>query len=146
MRLVMRPLNVWPTRVTVERIKPPFRADWSATKALLKREAKALNCEAREIIVELCVQPGDIRNDGELRAQFRTPSMPGVIVNVIDMHGKNLRLYADQYYHWLGNARAIALTLVALRAVNRYGIGTGHEAYVGFRELPPAPQPIGRTA
>lgn len=142
MKLIVRPMQYWPMRLHIERTKPPFRADWSATRALLRREAKALNCEAVQVVLELAVTPADIRHDGELRAQFRPPGMPGVIAYVIGPTGQSLRLYTDRYTTWLGNARAIALTMNALRAVGRYGVGSGNEAYIGFQELP-APAIVG---
>jgi hypothetical protein len=40
--------------------------------------------------------------------------------------------------------RAIALGLEALRKVERYGMGSGAEQYVGFQALPPA-TPMGQA-
>lgn len=43
-------------------------------------------------------------------------------------------LATDTYEHWQANVRAIALTLEALRAVDRYGATQGRQ-YAGFQQL-----------
>jgi len=138
MRVVMRPLTAWPVLLRVDRIKPPFRAEWPSTKQLLAFEARKLNHQAADVIVGIACDERDITLNGELRYNFRAPMHPGVIVGVINSNDMPLLFYTDQYTTWQGNARAIALTLVQLRAVKRYGVGSGNEAYVGYQQLPVA--------
>lgn len=87
----------------------------------------------------------DIRLDGQIRASAPVPEHPGVILafdarklmdNFAGSKG-GLSFVQDHY----DNLRSIALTLEALRTVDRYG-GTEHgEQYQGFRTLPSAPVP-----
>jgi hypothetical protein len=50
------------------------------------------------------------------------------------MKVERLVFATDAYEDWQHNVRAIALTLEALRAVDRYGT-TGGRQYAGFRQL-----------
>jgi hypothetical protein len=59
-------------------------------------------------------------------------------------HG-SLSYPCDKFSHWQDNLRAIALSMEALRKVDRYGVTRGGEQYRGFAALPPA-QPIDHLA
>lgn len=134
MRIAMRPLTGWPVVLRVEHTKAPFRADWAATRQLLEVEARMLNHQATQCSLFVAVRDHELRADGEVRSTFRAPRHPGVMVKVLNPAFRTLCFYTDQYDTWLGNARAIALTLRQLRAVQRYGVGAGNEAYIGFQE------------
>ncbi len=115
-----------------------FKASWSTTVDQLQRELEHL--KARDVVVEIGVEPKDLRLDGTLRASAR-PSHPGVRVSFQSKHGPLSytcdtyeRAYGWQMESWQANVRAIVLTLEALRAVDRYGATKG-EQYAGFKEL-----------
>lgn len=115
------------------RHKPsPFSARWTDTEQLLLREVKALR--GRDLVLEVDVLDGQIRNDGRLyaRAQVRTPA---VRVAFESMHGP-LTYATDLFPTWQDNVRAIALGLEALRRVDRYGITKRGEQYAGWKALP----------
>jgi hypothetical protein len=126
------------TTPPAERKGIQFKASWSKTARDLERELAYL--DATDVIVEIAVSAGDIRLDGELRANAR-PSHPGVRLSFQSKHGSlsyTCDTYEAAYYgqmpDWQANVRAIVLTLEALRAVDRYGATKG-EQYAGFKAL-----------
>jgi hypothetical protein len=104
---------------------------YTKTLNLLERELDHLL--AKDVIIQAYFQPDQIRNDGWPRSSAR-PWQPGVIVS-FRVH-KNFYSYpCDAFSGFEDNLRAIALTLEALRAINRYGVTQGHEQYEGFKQL-----------
>jgi hypothetical protein len=142
-RLIFEALTSWPYPV-VDIASAPFRAKWTDTRKLLLHELDQLDVDVA--VVELDLAPGDLRQDGEIRANAR-PRSGRVRLSFTSRHGP-LQYASDRYdgtYNglqpWQSNARAIALTLQALRAVDRYGALRGGEQYAGFRALAAAPAP-----
>ncbi len=139
-RLVTRPLGTWTEGVTAERRPARFKASWPDTQALLAREAEYLGADL--VVIQIDVTEADLRRDGMIRANARI-GFPGVRVSFESRHGP-LTYATDTYdsvWHggmpgWHANVRAVALTLEALRAVDRYGVGKRGEAYVGWQALP----------
>jgi len=129
-----RPLEAWPGPPTRSRKRAPFRASWSSTLALLKKELRALG--ARNVRIELDMPARMIRLDGYPRADARA-SGPGIILNFDSRYGP-LRYPCDTFDSWDDNLRAVALSLEKLRAVDRYGVTKRGEQYSGFGKLPPA--------
>lgn len=127
------PLVVWPGQQTSGRKRAPFRSSYSQTVDLLDRELRHLN--ARQVVIQLALQPSDIRLDGRPRAGSR-PSHPGVILTFRSAHGP-LSYPCDRYDDWESNLRAIALSLECLRTVDRYGVTKTGEQYKGWKQLPP---------
>jgi hypothetical protein len=85
------------------------------------------------VAVRIDVQRGDIRQDGMLRARASV-GFPGVVVSFESRYGP-LSYATDAYDSWQANVRAIALSLQALRAVDRYGVSKSGEQYVGWRAI-----------
>lgn len=147
MKLVHRPIEVWPGRMTPPdaRRASPFRTKdpsspygWGRkdvplgdTLALLERELRELGVR-HEAILQVAVRERDIRLDGQVRADAR-PDHPGVILNFTSRHGE-LSYACDTFTTWQANLRAIAKGLEALRLVDRYGIGEGRQ-YTGYRAI-----------
>lgn len=142
-RMVARPIDVWPGQLTPDHQRQyhRFDANWTDTTHLLKREAAQLG--AREIVLQLDIPERMLRNDGWIRADAK-PGHPGVITS-LDSKAGPLRFSTDRFKGtgawnknlpaWQANVRAIALGLEALRKVDRYGIGTGAEQYQGWRAI-----------
>jgi hypothetical protein len=142
-KYTVRPISdrTW-LRPASARRRSQFDSTWSATVALLNREIKAL--DGRNVAIEADVSERDIRNDGMLRANAR-PETPAVVVAFeTEKHGA-LLYRCDRYItgwrgegveSWQHNVRAIALTLDALRAVDRYGATETGQQYAGFKALP----------
>jgi hypothetical protein len=139
-QLVYQPLTSWPYPPTSQ--KPtPFSAPWSSTVDLLLREAEMLG--ARLVVIELDVPERAIRRDQQLRADARAASEK-VRVSMttsrgpMAWHSRLYRLPNHGALGWRENVRGIALTLEALRAVERHGAVHSAEQYQGFLALPAA--------
>lgn len=136
----IEPLGPWGRPVTKARASGyRFRAPWNDTLDLLDVETAKLGVRG-VIAVRIDVQRGDIRRDGMLRANASV-GFPGIVVSFESRHGP-LSYATDAYDHWQANVRAIALSLQALRAVDRYGVSKSGEQYAGWRAIEP-PRPDG---
>lgn len=138
----IEPLGAWTRPVTkTRRGSHTFKAKWPDTLELLIREAGELGLRGA-IAVRIDVTEGDLRRDGMLRVGAKV-GFPGVVVSFESRHGP-VSFATDayeQYYGWAlpawqANLRAVALSLQALRAVDRYGVTKSGEQYVGWRALP----------
>lgn len=145
----------WPQAPTKARGSAQFRSTLRSTLRLLDVELRTL--EAKDVVIETGHQKRDIRLDGWPRSDARVPSFPGVILSFGSKHGP-LRYLTDVYASggyvandgwmkgWEANLRAIALSLEALRAVDRYGVSRRGEQYRGWGELPSGvPMPAAMT-
>jgi hypothetical protein len=109
---------------------------------------------ADELVLELDLdlQERDVRADGWIRADAR-PRSPRVVVALRHPTLGWLRYHCDQYTtgpysaqpSWQANVRAIALSLEALRAVDRHGVTGKGEQYLGFKQLPASTSPVVAT-
>lgn len=115
----------------------PFTASWTSTVTLLADELRHL--EAEGISCELDAEERMFRQDGLPRSDARMRS-DGVRLTFSSKHGP-LRYETNQFSGrwgtpgWQANLRAIALSLEALRKVDRYGVSTRGEQYRGWRQL-----------
>lgn len=136
MRFQIEPLGAWTDPETPHRTRAFFRAGWAHTVELLSREAGWLGAEL--IVMQADVaEDARLRRDGMLLANSCVRQHPGVVISFSSAHGP-LRYATDQFTAWQDNVRGIALSLAALRAVDRYGVTRRAEQYVGFRALPAA--------
>lgn len=139
-RYMIRPLGVWDRPITDPR-RPAsvFKAGWDATLNLLLREVEYLGGET--IAVQVDVTEGELRRDGMLRANARV-GFPGVKVSFESDRGP-LTFASDAYERdwgrgmagWQANVRAVALSLEALRAVDRWGVTSSGEQYRGWSAI-----------
>ncbi len=128
-----RPLKEWRGKKTLSRKSSPFSSSYGQTLDLLEQELRHL--KAKDIVIECAFELKQIRNDGWPYSSAN-PSSPEVIVSFESPKG-SLRIPCDKFTHYLANLRAIALSLEALRKVDRYGITVGGEQYRGWAQLPP---------
>lgn len=135
-----RPIETWPGTRTASyrRKRAQFRATYAQTLDLLEKELGYLR--ARDIVIQAGFGVDQIRNDGWPRSSARPKSDPGVIVSFRSPKGE-LSFPCDRYLDWEDNLRAIALSLEALRAVDRYGVTQQAEQYRGWQALPAPPPP-----
>ena len=132
MRYEIRPLGAWVGAVTSPRKSgDQFRATWEQTLKLMKYEAELL--DATTLVIQVDADPNDIRIDGMLRARARV-GFPGIKVALDSRHGP-LAYATDAYEDWRANVRAVALSMQALRAVDRYGVSTKGEQYRGWAAI-----------
>jgi len=139
----VRPLSdrTW-LRPPARRKPTRFTAKWAETEDLLLTEVEHLR--GRDLVIEVDVREQDLRLDGTLRANAREATTPAVVV-AFDSRDHGPMLYrCDTFYapyrgqgpDWQHNARSIALTLQALRTVDRYGATETGQQYAGFKALP----------
>lgn len=121
----------WPGPMTKVRQDSPFSAAYNDTLELLDRELRHL--AAKNIIMQLAYDEGDIRLDGRPRARAFMRH-PGVIITFNSKFGP-LSYSTDLYKDWEANLRAIALALEALRRVDRYGVSKQGSQYQGYKRL-----------
>lgn len=135
--VVYRSLDGWSGPRTRSPQRSRFDASWEKTWSLLMREASSLG--ARRLLILLDADATHFRLDGRLRAEAKLRSQ-AVVVVVDGRHGP-IRLPCDRYDRWQDNIRAIALSLEALRSVDRYGVTRSSEQYRGWTALPPGSAP-----
>lgn len=153
-KLIYRPIERWPVRLTVERKSPPFTAPWSDTQTLLDKELGMLGVDSA--VLQMALTESDFRLDGAVRANAKLQH-PGVILAFEHPRHGPLSYPCDTFdggnrwvsarqrggerggYRniegWQINTRAIALGLEALRKVDRYGITPNGEQYRGFQAI-----------
>lgn len=120
-----------PAKLPVE--KDRFGSKYGQTLSLLERELRCLDA------VSIVIQAGyrQVRNDGWPYSSAKADH-PACTLQFISRR-RPLAFQGWQYSSFEANLRAIALTLEALRAVERYGVVSGQQ-YEGFRRLEaPAP-------
>lgn len=120
-----------------------FKVDWPTIENSLLYEIEAL--KGRDVVLQLDVLPKDLRLNGTLRANARPSSGAIVVAFETPKHGQLVYRcdrftspWADAGPSWQHNARAIALTLEALRAVDRWGSTNGAQ-YVGSKAIGSGP-------
>ena len=134
MQYEFRALGLWtgPQTPVSQRRRSQFKASYDVTLDLLFREAELLG--AKHLVLQVDLKPRDIRVDGLPRADARYGAHPGVVVSFDSQHGP-LRYATDAFDDWRSNLRAVALSLEALRAVDRYGVSKRGEQYRGWTAL-----------
>lgn len=135
--MTVRPIQQWPGELTTSRRRSSFKASWSDTMELLRRELRAIN--AKDVVLQIAMVEKDFRNDGYPRAQAKADH-PGVILSLGSDVGP-LSWPCDTFDSWQDNIRGIALSMEALRKVDRYGVTKRGEQYTGWQQLGAAPMP-----
>lgn len=141
MKLFFRPLPVWPHKPSERRRYSQFKASYAKTIKLLSDEVAHL--EGEDVTIGVGLTERDIRRDGGVRANARSMVHPGVEISFKSKHGP-LTYATDEFTEWEDNLRAIALSLVALRAVDRYGVSKRGQQYAGYALLAAGDDPITR--
>jgi hypothetical protein len=139
----VRPLSdrTW-LRASSQRKPTRFDSPWRSTEQLLLAEVEHI--DGRNLVIEVDIREQDLRIDGTLRANAREAATPAVVVAFESAkHGPMLYRcdtffapYRGQGPDWQHNVRSIALTLQALRSVDRYGATETGQQYAGFKALP----------
>jgi len=127
-----KPISTWPGKRRTSHQPSRFRASWGETLDQLRYELGKLR--AKRIVIEIDLSEDQIRLDGWPKATAK-PRYPGVIVSFEAKEGP-LRFPCDTFDFWQDNLRAIAKSLEALRAVDRYGVTKRGEQYTGWKRLP----------
>lgn len=129
----VRPISNFPGLETPPhlRTRSNFSATLGKTIATLVTELRALDAE--RVALELDLREQDIRTDGLPRARSR-PATPRVVLSFDSRYGPQ-RFAVDTHRTWEENLRGIALSMKALRAVDRYGVSKRGEQYRGWMAI-----------
>lgn len=142
MNITYRPIDVWPGEQTKNRQWSRFDTPWNQTLELLDRELRHLG--AKNVIFQIALREEDFRRtDGQPRANANA-AHPRVILAFDSKFGP-LKYSTDTYADFQANVRAIAVSLEALRKVDRHGVSKRGEQYTGWKALPPSTQPAMST-
>ena len=144
-RHVVRPLDPhFPARAADSHRESPFRVSWTDTLILMSRELEHLRApQHKPWVLQLDVSDHQIRKDGGV-FERATPRSPAVRVAFESRHGP-LIYGTDQFWQWQANVRAIALSLEALRKVDRYGVAGHGEQYRGWTAIETRPAVMTRA-
>jgi hypothetical protein len=140
----LRPITNWPGQSTIQRRPSQFQASFSDTVKLLDRELRLLDPKDPHMpvcVLQIAMREQDFRIDGMPRANA-VPSHPGVILNIETRNKPPMSFPCDTFTHWHHNLRAIALTLEALRKVDRYGVTQTGQQYRGWQAIEAKPAGI----
>lgn len=134
--LTFRPLAAWPHKLTPRHLRKRWPSDVTLSRAMrsVVQQLDLLGCIGSAYI-EADVEEKHIRQDGQLYASAKANS-PGVIVSARHRTLGDLRWACDRFASLAENLRAIAMTISALRAVDRYGCVRDAEQFRGFKALP----------
>lgn len=118
---------------------------WRSTLELLDTETRVLKLDGY-VVIEAGFADWDIRQDRTGPLARVTASHPGVIVSFTSGLYGPMRYATDAYENkysndppgWQANVRAVALTLNALRAIDRWGVARRGQQYTGWKALPAA--------
>ncbi len=83
-----------------------------------------------DIVIQLDCERSQLTNSGKIKAGVK-PRSPAVILSFESKHGP-MSYPCETFQTWQANVHAIALSLEALRAVDRYGVTRGREQYQGW--------------
>lgn len=125
----------------------PFSVKWSQALALLEHEIRMI--DGADVVIEVDVTESQIRRDGMVRhgavaasnaVRVAFTSRYGPMQYALDRYEKHGRHGMESWQH---NVYAIAKTLQALRAVDRYGATADGQQYRGYLQIegPAADEP-----
>lgn len=131
----IRPITQWPGKENADPIRSQFSRTYKQTLNDLQHELYKAAAVEGSLIVEMWVEPKDIRLDGQLRASARV-FKPGIIFRFSRFTGRRIKRSdgsvrhetqdvsypCDAFNTWQDNLRAIALSMESLRRVERYGV------------------------
>lgn len=135
MTLTYGSIRDWPGAAKPPRAPAIFKMKYSDSKALLRRELQRVG--ARDARLALDIRQGDLTTSGEVYADVKPLTSRVLLTFTRSVAGalRSLQFPCWQYLAWQHNMHAIALTLEALRAVERYGATTGDQQWKGFAAL-----------
>lgn len=125
--------EAWRRTPYSKRIRSTFRNTTGVVRDFLFHEIALLG--GSNVIISTNIMT---RLDGLFYAGAREPEDPGVVV-YFDYEKKPMCFACDQYRYVRENLQAVAMTIEALRGIQRWGASDMLErAFRGFTALPPA--------
>lgn len=123
----------WPRTPVAKRQQARFEVSLRVAFDQLFEELRRLRAEA--VIISSNVP---LRKDGLPYANYRAPEDPGVAV-YFKLKGKPHVLACDRWDKIKDNLRAIGLHVAAIRGIERWGVGSVEQAFMGYQALPESP-------
>lgn len=117
-----------------------FALDADHTRMMRTIRYELGRLSATDVVMEAGFRPDQIRQDGYPYSS-QSPVHPTVRLS-FKAGKKSLAFTCGGHKDWVVNVYAIAKTLEALRAVERYGCTTGGQQYAGWSQLPPGASSI----
>lgn len=123
--------TVYPRTPQHKRKEARFEVSFAVARDQLLHELELLDAFA--VVISSNVQ---LRRDGLPYANFREPDDSGVAV-YFRIKKKNYVLCCDRWLKVKDNLRAIGLHIAAMRGMERWGVGSLEQAFMGYQALPP---------
>ena len=123
--------TVYPRTPQHKRKEARFEVSFAVARDQLLHELELLDAFA--VIIFSNIQ---LRRDGLPYATFREPDDSGVAV-YFRIKKKNYVLCCDRWLKVKDNLRAIGLHIAAMRGMERWGVGSLEQAFMGYQALPP---------
>ncbi|WP_375494645.1 J domain-containing protein [uncultured Nostoc sp.] len=123
--------TIYPRTPQYKREAARFEVGFSTARDDLLNELRLLS--AKNLVISSNVP---LRRDGLPYANFREPDDPGVAV-YFQIKDKNYALCCDRWLKVKDNLRAIGLHIAAMRGMERWGVGSLEQAFMGYQALPP---------
>lgn len=135
LNIPIRPVVKWPGKENTSPRRSQFKCGYKNTLQLLDAELDKAKTVDGSWFMEMWVDPRDVRLDGQLRANVRV-GKPGIIFRFSRFTGRimqrsdgtryketqDISYPCDAFDDWQDNLRAVALSMEALRKVERYGV------------------------
>jgi len=113
-------------------VRSKFKKSYGETMRDLDKELRMIG--ASNVVISLDCDSREIRNDGMPRSDCR-PRSPAVVLSFESRKTGAMQMPCATYHDWQDNVRAIAMSLEALRAVDRYGVTQKAEQYKGWSKI-----------
>lgn len=123
--------TIYPRTPHHKRKEARFEVNFAVARDQLLHEMELLDAFA--VIISSNVP---LRQDGLPYANFKEPDDPGVAV-YFRVKKKNYVLCCDRWLKVKDNLRAIGLHIAAMRGMERWGVGSVEQAFMGYQALPP---------
>lgn len=123
--------TIYPRTPQHKREAARFEVNFSTARNDLLKELRLLG--AKNIIISSNVPT---RQDGLPYARPKEPDDPGVAV-YFKIKDKSYALCCDRWRKVKHNLRAIGLHIAAMRGMERWGVGSLEQAFMGYQALPP---------
>ena len=120
----------WPRTKPLKREKAKFEVSFAKARDELLDELMRLG--AYSVIISSNIP---VKRDGLPYASYKEPSDPGVAV-YFRLGKKSTVVACDRWLMVRDNLRAIGLHIAAMRGINRWGVGSVEQAFMGYQALP----------
>lgn len=123
--------TIYPRTPKHKREAARFEVNFSTARNDLLNELRLLG--AKNVVISSNVP---VRQDNLPYARHKEPDDPGVAV-YFKIKDKSYALCCDRWLKVRHNLRAIGLHIAAMRGIERWGVGSVEQVFMGYQVLPP---------